>query len=375
DLFSRAIVFQPIARNGSPEGSPREMTDYTRTVGNLSWLPDGQSLVTGLNAEVWSMIWRFTPGKGFSALGFHSGGDPSAAMKGQRMAYTSFAEDRNIYRMDGPGSIDQGRPWESCHVTKLIDSTVQEADVMVSPDGTRLVFAAPRTGSQEVYVANADGSNQEALTSMGPGFLGSPRWSQDGRWIVFDRYENGHSMLYVVGSEGGQPRRLTNPDGSDTRPSWSRDGKWIYFSSNRGGSAGIWKIAWASPEKAVQVTTDGGIGPLESSDGKQLLYATGSGIGSVPVQGGDAKALVPGVTAAWWAVAGRSIYFVRDEGTKSIWVQRLDTGRQFEYVRFPKGLGPVPYGSMITVSQDERFIYFIQVDRNESDLMLVENFR
>ena len=297
------------------------------------------------------------------------------AMKGQRMAYTSFAEDRNIYQMDGPGSIDQGRPWESCHVTKLIDSTVQEGDLMLSPDGTRLAFVTPRTGYYEVYVANADGSNQEALTSMGPAYIGSPRWSPDGRWIVFDRYENGHSMLYVIGSEGGQPRRLTNPEGSDTRPNWSRDGKWIYFNSNRGGSVAIWKISWANPEKAVQVVHDGGLSAFDSSDGKQLIYANAGTIWSAPVEGGDAKALVPGITAAWWAVAGRSVYYVRDQGAKSIWVLRLDTGRQFEYVRLPKGLGPVPYGTPISVSQDEKLIYFIQTDREESDLMLVENFR
>ena len=375
DLFSRAIVFQAMARNGSPAGSPREMTDYTRMVGNLAWLPDERSLAVGMNSEVWSTIWRFTPGKGFAALGLQTGLDPSVAIRGQRMAYTSFTSDLNIYRLDGPGFTERERSFENCHVTQLIDSTVPESDIMLSRDGSRLAFVAPRTGYREVYVANADGSNQESLTSMGPASLGSPRWSPDGRWIVFDRYENGHSMLYVVRSDGGQPRRLTNPVGGDTLPSWSSDGKWIYFNSNRGKSRGIWKIAWANPETAVQVTTDGGTFVFESSDGKQLFYSKGTGIWSVPVNGGEAKAVVPNVFGAMWAVAGRSIYFVRNERALSIWVLRLDTGRQFEYVRFPGGLGPFRQGTALTVSQDEKFIYYTQLDRNESDLMLVENFR
>ena len=152
-------------------------------------------------------------------------------------------------------------------------------------------------------------------------------------------------MIYVIGSDMGQPRRLTNPNGSDTRPSWSRDGKWIYFSSNRGGSVGIWKVAWSNPENAVQVTTDGGTTALESSDGKELFYRNASGIWSVPVKGGQAKKIIPQPAYGQWAVAARSIYFLRRDGPLSIWVLRLDTGRQFEYVRFPAGLGASPNGS------------------------------
>lgn len=78
-----------------------------------------------------------------------------------------------------------------------------------------------------------------------------------------------------------------------------------------------------------------------------------------------ANALVPGINASWWAVAGRSVYYVRDEGAKSIWVLRLDTGRQFEYVRFPKGLGPVPYGTTITCLKTRNcFILSKQTARN-----------
>src|SRR5260370_4275434 len=299
DLWSRAIILQPINRDGSPGGSPREMTDYTRVVGNLAWLPDGRSLVVDLSSgDVWTTIWRFTPGKGFVALGMHSGIDPSVALKGRRMAYTSFTNDRNVYRMDGPGPEGGARPFENTHMSLLIDSTVSQTDIMLSPDGLRLAFASPRTGYREIYVSNVDGSNQEALTSMGPVALGSPRWSPDGQWIAFDRYENGHSVIYAIRSEGGQPRRLTNPDGSDTRPSWSHDGKWIYFSSNRGGRNGIWKLAWANPEKVEQVAPYLSASVFENADGKQLFYGDGSGIWILPVSGGDPKRLVPRVASA-----------------------------------------------------------------------------
>jgi Tol biopolymer transport system component len=377
DLWSRAIIFQPIGRDGSPTGPPREMTDYSRSIYSLAWLPDGLSLVVALGADVWPTLSRFTPGKGFAALGLHSGVDPSVALKGARMAYTSAANDRVVYRMDGPGPDGGARPLESCHVSAVIDSTVTQTDIMFSPDGSRLAFVSPRTGYREVYVANADGSNQEALTSMGPTALGSPRWSPDGHWIAFDRYENGHSIIYAIRAEGGQPRRVTNPDGSDTRPSWSHDGKWIYFSSNRGGQKGIWKVAWPNAEPAVPLPahpSQPAAAAFESADGKQLFYSDTSGIWSLPAGGGDPKLIVPEILIAQWALAGHSVYFVRRGAVQTLWVLRLDTGRQFEYVRFPAGLGPGTSGTTLTVTQDEKVICFVQTDRSGSDLMLVENF-
>jgi hypothetical protein len=84
---------------------------------------------------------------------------------------------------------------------------------------------------------------------------------------------------------------------------------------------------------------------------------------------------VPGVNTAQWAVAGHSLYFVRRRGAEqSLWVHRLETGQQFEYVRFPADRGPETRGTTLTVSQDEKIICFGQTDRFKSDLMLVENF-
>jgi len=56
-------------------------------------------------------------------------------------------------------------------------------------------------------------------------------------------------------------------------------------------------------------------------------------------------------------------------------VLRVDTGRTFEYVQFPKRATWFDLGTAFTVSADERTIMFAQTDRQESDLMLVENFK
>jgi dipeptidyl aminopeptidase/acylaminoacyl peptidase len=204
--------------------------------------------------------------------------------------------------------------------------------------------------------------------------MGSPRWSPDGQTIAFDRYENGHSMIYTVAADGGKPRRLADDRFRDIRPSFSRDGKWIYFSSNRGGGTGdIWKVP-AGGGPLQQITRNSGTEPFESPDGTLLYYVNNQGLWSQPVAGGEPKLVLNEPVMLLYALAGRSIYYgVRNP--PALWVLRTDTGRKFEYVRFPKAAIGMDGGTVFSVSADERAIYFSQTDRMESDLMLVENFR
>jgi dipeptidyl aminopeptidase/acylaminoacyl peptidase len=244
---------------------------------------------------------------------------------------------------------------------------------MLSPDGRRLVFNSDRLGFYEIHVANADGSNQVALTTMGPTSMGSPRWSPDGQTVVFDRYENGRSTIYTIGAGGGKPRRILNDGIGDIRPSFSRDGKWIYFGSSRSGQQEVWKVPTAGGS-AQQVTHNLANEPFESPDGNLLYYVWNQGLWSLPVGGGNPKPVLPEAVFPMYSVAGHSIYY-GVHNPPGIWVLRTDTGRKFEYVRLPRDFLGIDGGTAFTVSADERVIIYTRTDRQESDLMLVENFR
>lgn len=130
-----------------------------------------------------------------------------------------------------------------------------------SPDGTKLVYRAfypktpaetealdrllndrllePKKCSFEIFVSNADGSDERALTSDGKASW-APSWHPDGKTIVFasdvDSTRPGQFSLYAMNADGSGRRRLTRHDGFDSFPHFSPDGTRLVFISNREGA-------------------------------------------------------------------------------------------------------------------------------------------
>jgi len=91
-----------------------------------------------------------------------------------------------------------------------------------SPDGTKIIFHNP----VDVYVINADGTNLLNLTNGAGGNVGGvePAWSPDGSKIAFssDRVDPTHYNyeIYVMNADGSNQTRLTYSAAYDTSPDW-----------------------------------------------------------------------------------------------------------------------------------------------------------
>ena len=104
----------------------------------------------------------------------------------------------------------------------------------VSPDGTKVAMILSKSGSPDVWICNADGSNFKRLTAT-PEDESSPCWSPDGRWIYFATRINERRMLAKVSPNGGEIQPVPTPGAPNpTEPDWSPDGKWIAFTSQMG---------------------------------------------------------------------------------------------------------------------------------------------
>ncbi len=85
-----------------------------------------------------------------------------------------------------------------------------------------------RDGNSEIYVINADGSEQENLTQH-PARDSHPSWSRDGRKLAFVSRRDGNSEIYVMNADGSGLRNVTRAPSNDLDPAWSPDGRAIAF--------------------------------------------------------------------------------------------------------------------------------------------------
>ncbi len=96
----------------------------------------------------------------------------------------------------------------------------------------RVAFAAEQADEVDIYVTNAEGNDVTKLTD-GIGINTSPRWSPDGRSVVYISNRDGAGQqIYLTLIDGGELTRLSAARSLDSSPEWSPDGSQIVFVSD-----------------------------------------------------------------------------------------------------------------------------------------------
>ena len=89
-----------------------------------------------------------------------------------------------------------------------------------SPDGKSIVFLSDRDGSENVWVANADGTEPRKLSRDQSTDFASPTWSADGGGVAFSTNRDGNWEIYIMYQNGGQPYNLTAHPAQERFPAW-----------------------------------------------------------------------------------------------------------------------------------------------------------
>jgi hypothetical protein len=146
---------------------------------------------------------------------------------GTQIAFESNTDgDYDIYVMNANGGAPE-------NLTS--DNAGPDRDPTWSPDGEFLAFASDREspGFLDVYRMGVDGSDAVRLTQNANSF--APAWSPDGSMIAFISNRNQDNDLFLMNADGTNEHVLTASDGiaEDRDPTWTPDGRLITFSSNR----------------------------------------------------------------------------------------------------------------------------------------------
>lgn len=129
----------------------------------------------------------------------------------------------------------------------------------------RITFNSDRSGEQELYVMNADGSNPQRI-SFGDGRYATPVWSPRGDLIAFTKMHRGTFYIGVMRPDGSGERLLTEGYLVES-PTWSPNGRVLMFFSEQrsradgsGGGSKIYSIDLTGRNQRLVVT------PLDASD-------------------------------------------------------------------------------------------------------------
>ena len=188
---------------------------------------------------------------------------------------------------------------DGSNLKRLTNAFGYDAEASYSPDGNRIVFcslrdAYPRSQLSpkdlkqlevdpsyfgEIYIMNADGSDQIRLTDA-PGYDGGPFFTPDGQHIVWRHStpDGSEADIYTMRIDGSNRRRLTDFDSMSWAPYFHPSGAYVIFASSKLGFSNfeLYLVDGRGRHEPVRVTaTDGFDGlPVFSPDGNRLCWTS-----------------------------------------------------------------------------------------------------
>jgi TolB protein len=265
-----ALVLMVIVSQPAAAAEPVRITADGSFKQHLQWSPDGKSFsLTRIHRgkmAVWTM-----DSKGKSPKPLLEKETPyfdaqwSADSKKLVFVYDI------LQGTDGKLQIDSANADGSEHVNVIPHKAFEESPRW-SPDGKSLLWVSSRDGNPELYRKDLSEAKVTRLTSE-IAFDLHPAWSPDGKSIAFSSGRSGRQKIYVMNADGSGVRKLTDGEGTDSWPAWSPDGKSIAFVSFRAGNNEIERIAVdGSGRQNLMNHPAQDTSPTWSPDGRRIAF-------------------------------------------------------------------------------------------------------
>ncbi len=161
-------------------GEPRKIVSDGRKNDSPAWSGDGRDLIFSAGELALAGMYRIRadgsiPPVRIGALG--SGvTEPALSASGHQLAFSRTFRNASIWRLDL--GHEGHRP-----VQIVASSSYRDVFPQYSPDGSKVAFFSNRTGENQIWLCNADGTQPVQLTSMSGITTGTPpmvaRWTVD----------------------------------------------------------------------------------------------------------------------------------------------------------------------------------------------------
>lgn len=173
--------------------------------------------------------------------------------------------------------------------TRLTSGPALDLQPVFSPEGDRILFVSDRSGNENLWVADADGSNPRPITmERGDFHFDDPEWSTDGQYVLVRRNEAGSPnagrapwLIHVAGGSGVE----LHDEARGLGFRWSPDERYVYFRGVEGpGATSLRGNGQPQPAQimrldrrtgdvaAITRVPSGAARPAISPDGRMMVY-------------------------------------------------------------------------------------------------------
>jgi len=358
-------------RDLSPAGKPRKITKLGY-VASPAWTPDGKRILFEAHRDGVG-IWQVDrDGEGVRPVfgAPDTASEPALARRpdgSTALAFTNETTVRAIWRYStalGPG----GGP------TELVASTQDQLCPRYSHDGKRIAFTSERTGHEEIWVANVDGSQPIQLTDLRHQLTEVGHWCPADDAIAFVSQDRGGRQVYLVRSAGGAPMALTNEDGVESGTGWTRDGSGYYYNSVAAAHPGVRKVLRGGGHSEA-AAPEGSRNGLETGSGTfyywKRVAADKPYVLMRRTTAGDVETpMLPPADASSSAVSATDGFYYKSWGADEVCFYEEITGRS------TRVLGRIGKTFLnFTVSPDGVWLATDLKGETRVDLMMMEKFR
>lgn len=165
--------------------------------------------------------------------------------------------------------------------TRLAYGELDESDPVWSPDDRELYYRRV----PDIFRRDAYGARPEETVLTSPVNKEPEDVSPDGRLMIFESESDERADRWLLDLETGHSEVWLQNPWRERDARFSPDGRWVAYTSEESGAAEIHVRSFSAGDRRIVVSTGGGVSPLWSADGSELLYYSASSeVVSVPVE-------------------------------------------------------------------------------------------